>query len=160
MGGKKRRAEDEEFSWDTFDERKFGEPKKAAPIVLTTEQKNEAIAFKDLVAGYQHDLQAIKDEMKKIVVGQERLVEAIHILLLHPPRPPTEAEHAQRAGGQHLHPRLGAQESLQVGEPEEDVLDLLGIELGPVRLKCALLSLKVLKAGVYGLGEASDDLLE
>ena len=41
----------------------------------------------------------------------------------------------------------------------QDVLDLLGIELGPVRLKCALLSLKVLKAGVYGLGEASDELL-
>lgn len=34
---------------------------------------------------------------------------------------------------------------------KEDVLDLLGIELGPVRLKCALLSLKVLKAGVYGV---------
>ena len=43
---------------------------------------------------------------------------------------------------------------------KQDVLDMLGIELGPVRLKCALLSLKVLKAGVYGLGEASDDLLE
>jgi nitrogen fixation NifU-like protein len=43
---------------------------------------------------------------------------------------------------------------------KEDVLELLGIELGPVRLKCALLSLKVLKAGVYGLGEASDDLVE
>lgn len=43
---------------------------------------------------------------------------------------------------------------------KEDILDLLGIELGPVRLKCALLSLKVLKAGVYGLGEASDDLVE
>ena len=42
----------------------------------------------------------------------------------------------------------------------QDVLDLLGIELGPVRLKCALLSLKVLKAGVYGLGEAGDDLVE
>ncbi len=42
---------------------------------------------------------------------------------------------------------------------KEDVLDLLGIELGPVRLKCALLSLKVLKAGVYGLGEATDDLV-
>lgn len=42
----------------------------------------------------------------------------------------------------------------------EDILELLGIELGPVRLKCALLSLKVLKAGVYGLGEASDDLVE
>jgi nitrogen fixation NifU-like protein len=43
---------------------------------------------------------------------------------------------------------------------KQDVMDLLGIELGPVRLKCALLSLKVLKAGVYGLGEANDDLLE
>ncbi|MBN2045143.1 MAG: SUF system NifU family Fe-S cluster assembly protein [Anaerolineales bacterium] len=45
---------------------------------------------------------------------------------------------------------------------KDDILDLLGIELGPVRLKCALLSLKVLKAGVYGLGagEASDELVE
>lgn len=42
----------------------------------------------------------------------------------------------------------------------QDLLDMLGIELGPVRLKCALLSLKVLKAGVYGLGEASDELVE
>ena len=43
---------------------------------------------------------------------------------------------------------------------KQAILDMLGIELGPVRLKCALLSLKVLKAGVYGLGEASDDLVE
>ncbi len=43
---------------------------------------------------------------------------------------------------------------------KDDVLELLGIELGPVRLKCALLSLKVLKAGVYGIGEATDDLVE
>lgn len=43
---------------------------------------------------------------------------------------------------------------------KSDVMDLLGIELGPVRLKCALLPLKILKAGVYGLGEATDDLVE
>jgi len=43
---------------------------------------------------------------------------------------------------------------------KQSILDMLGIELGPVRLKCALLSLKVLKAGVYGLGEASDELVE
>ena len=55
-----------------------------------------------------------------------------------------------------------------IGKPLEEVkqlnkdyiLEMLGIELGPVRLKCALLSLKVLKAGVYGLGEASDELVE
>lgn len=38
---------------------------------------------------------------------------------------------------------------------KEDILDMLGIELGPVRLKCALLPLKVLKAGVYGVRETS-----
>ncbi len=43
---------------------------------------------------------------------------------------------------------------------KQDVLDLLGIDLGPVRLKCALLSLKVLKAGVYGLDQAPDTLVE
>ena len=36
---------------------------------------------------------------------------------------------------------------------KEDILDLLGIEVGPVRLKCALLPLKALKAAVWGLAE-------
>jgi nitrogen fixation NifU-like protein len=43
----------------------------------------------------------------------------------------------------------------------EDMLEMLGIELGPVRLKCALLALKTLKAGIYGVnqwpGEAEED---
>jgi len=43
---------------------------------------------------------------------------------------------------------------------KQDILDLLGIDLSPVRLKCALLSLKVLKAAVYELDEASEDLTE
>lgn len=38
------------------------------------------------------------------------------------------------------------------------LLEMLGIELGPVRLKCALLSLKVLKAGVYGLDQLEEEL--
>lgn len=33
----------------------------------------------------------------------------------------------------------------------DDMLELLGIELGPVRLKCGLLALKTLKAGAYGM---------
>jgi len=43
---------------------------------------------------------------------------------------------------------------------KDHILSLLGIDLGPVRLKCALLSLKVLKGGVYGMGSATDDLVE
>ena len=42
----------------------------------------------------------------------------------------------------------------------DDVIDELGIDLGPVRLKCALLPLKVVKVGAYGLdgwSEAQDD---
>ena len=42
---------------------------------------------------------------------------------------------------------------------KEDLLGMLGLDLGRCALKCALLSLKVLKAGVYGLGEATDDLV-
>ena len=45
------------------------------------------------------------------------------------------------------------------GLSKEDIIELLGIELGPVRLKCALLSLKVLKAGIYGLDELEEELI-
>jgi nitrogen fixation NifU-like protein len=38
----------------------------------------------------------------------------------------------------------------------DDILELLGIELGPVRLKCALLPLIVIKAGDYGHGDCSE----
>lgn len=34
---------------------------------------------------------------------------------------------------------------------KDDILKMLGIPLGPVRLKCGLLALKVLKAGAYGI---------
>lgn len=37
------------------------------------------------------------------------------------------------------------------GWTKDDILELLGIEIGPVRLKCALLPLKALKAGVWGI---------
>ena len=39
----------------------------------------------------------------------------------------------------------------------DDILEMLGIELGPVRLKCAMLSLKVLKVGAYGVQEWIED---
>jgi len=43
----------------------------------------------------------------------------------------------------------------------DDMLEMLGIPLGPVRLKCGLLALKTLKAGVYGMtqwpGEGEED---
>jgi nitrogen fixation NifU-like protein len=40
---------------------------------------------------------------------------------------------------------------------KEDVIDELGIDLGPVRLKCALLPLKVVKVGAYGIDDWQSD---
>jgi nitrogen fixation NifU-like protein len=37
------------------------------------------------------------------------------------------------------------------------ILEMLGIPLGPSRIKCALLPLKVVKAGVYGVNAWSDE---
>jgi nitrogen fixation NifU-like protein len=41
---------------------------------------------------------------------------------------------------------------------KKDILDALGIQIGPIRLKCALLPLKVLKMGIYSyLGGSAKD---
>ena len=40
---------------------------------------------------------------------------------------------------------------------KEEMVDELGIDLGPVRLKCALLPLKVVKVGAYGLDSWLED---
>ncbi len=39
---------------------------------------------------------------------------------------------------------------------KQDLLDLLGIPLSMARMKCAMLSLKVLKAGAYGIPDPQE----
>ena len=40
---------------------------------------------------------------------------------------------------------------------KDDLLEELGILVSPARMKCALLGLKVLKAGLYGVGHDPDE---
>jgi nitrogen fixation NifU-like protein len=40
----------------------------------------------------------------------------------------------------------------------QDLLDELGVPISPARMKCAMLGLKVLKAGIYGVPPADDAL--
>ncbi len=40
---------------------------------------------------------------------------------------------------------------------KDDLLEELGIPVSPARLKCALLGLKVLKAGIYGVDHTEDE---
>lgn len=40
---------------------------------------------------------------------------------------------------------------------KDDLLEEIGIPVSPARLKCALLGLKVLKAGLYGVEQARDE---
>jgi nitrogen fixation protein NifU and related proteins len=40
---------------------------------------------------------------------------------------------------------------------KDSILDLLGIEVGPVRIKCALLPLKAMKAAVWGMSDEGEE---
>ena len=50
---------------------------------------------------------------------------------------------------------MSLEDARKIGK--EDVLEELGIDISPARLKCALLSLKVLKVGAYGLAAEEED---
>jgi nitrogen fixation NifU-like protein len=41
---------------------------------------------------------------------------------------------------------------------KDDLLDELGVPISPARMKCALLGLKVLKAGIYGVPPHDEEL--
>jgi nitrogen fixation NifU-like protein len=41
---------------------------------------------------------------------------------------------------------------------KDDLLEELGVPISPARMKCALLGLKALKAGIYGVPPHDEDL--
>ncbi|HTD76516.1 MAG TPA: SUF system NifU family Fe-S cluster assembly protein [Chloroflexota bacterium] len=49
---------------------------------------------------------------------------------------------------------MSLEDAREIGK--QDVLEELGIEISPARLKCALLALKVLKVGAYGLSQEDE----
>ncbi len=53
---------------------------------------------------------------------------------------------------------LRLEEARQISR--DDVLEELGIQISPARLKCALLPLKVLKVGAWGLTDQDEDEFE
>lgn len=53
---------------------------------------------------------------------------------------------------------LSLEEARQISR--DDVLEELGIQISPARLKCALLPLKVLKVGAWGLAGQDEDEFE
>lgn len=40
---------------------------------------------------------------------------------------------------------------------KDELLDEIGIPVSPARMKCAMLGLKVLKAGIYGIDQANEE---